>query len=518
MKNDANLLPNDLVLLQQMLLAEREEVQVWQHKYNRLLEQFRISQKQRFGSSTETNPYQDQLFDEAEAINTETLEETVCADESETEITIAEPRQKPKRKPLPADLPRETVIIDIPESEKTCTCCGHELHKMGEETSEKLEKIPASLKVIKQVRLKYTCRHCEQHGTQNSVKIAPVPVSIIPKGIATASLIAFIIINKFLYALPLYRQETLFDQMGIDLSRQTMSRWMIVSAEALLRIYAALRQHLLKQHVIHSDDTPLQVIQAEKSNRYMWVYCSGSDSTKTPSFDQRIVLYESASREGIHPKTFLQGFTGTLQCDGYAGYNGVVAPKQGCWAHARRYFVEADTALGKDLKSKKIGWALNCIGKLYAIEKRIANKSIEDRFAIRQEESKPLLSAYKKWLDDTASRTILSEKLKDAVNYSLNQWEELSYYINDGRLNIDNNRAERAIKPFVIGRKNWLFSNTVNGANASAILYSIVQTAKANGVRPLEYLTHLLTELPKIAEGESVEHLMPWNVQLEIVG
>ncbi len=385
---------------------------------------------------------------------------------------------------------------------------------MGEDTREQLEFIPASIKVIEHIRPKYSCRQCEQQETEVTIKIAPVPPAPIPKSIATASLLSQIITSKYQYALPLYRQEQLFRQYGIELSRQTMADWMIRSSELLMRIYQRLKILQLQQTVIHADETPLKVIHEDKSRCYMWVYCTGSDSLPEHGDDHppNIVLYEYRNtRAGHCAREYLDGYRGYLQVDGYAGYHQSGATLVGCFAHARRRFIEAQRTQVKG-KTGKADWAINQLRKLYRIEVEIKDKSSVEKRAERQVRAKPLLDQFKSWLDKSALQVPPKSAIGKAIAYSLGQWEKLERYLENGNLQIDNNRAERAIKPFVIGRKNWLFSNTAKGAQASAILYSLIETAKANGLTPFDYLHHLLEELPR--KPERVDQLLPWNVDL----
>ena len=469
-----------------------------------LQEQFRLAQQKRFGASSEGHPGQGELFNEAEELVSE-----IAEPEQET---ISYTRNKPKRKPLPTDLPREVVVHDIDDADKVCACCDNALHKIGEDKSEKLEFIPAQVKVIEHVRPKYACRHCEKIGTANTIKQAPVPRSIIPKGYATPSLLSQLITSKYQYGLPLYRQESMFKQYGIELSRQTMSDWMMKCAELFKPLYERLHELILEQPVIAADETTLKVVKEDKHKCYMWIYCTGTDSPGDKLIGANIpniVLYDyNVSRAGKCAVDYLQGYSGYLQVDGYVGYEQSQATLVGCWAHARRKFKEAKIAQGKK-PSGKADWALNHIQKLYRIETLIKDKPIAERYAIRQEKTLPLLEQLKHWLIKSEQSVLPKTKLGEAITYCLNQWEKLTVYPNDGRLNIDNNRAERAIKPFVIGRKNWLFSNTAKGADASAILYSMIETAKANGLTPFDYVMNVLTH---ISQGDvDVEKLLPWN-------
>jgi len=465
-------LPNDVEALKALLLEQAKllgkkdsllnekdsQLAEWQSKYQLILEQWRLAQQKQFGKSSEVSPGQGELFDEA-AVETEENDVDV---EPETH-TLSYTHSKPKRKPLPKDLPRGVVVLDIAESDKVCSSCQGERHCIGEDRSEKLEFIPAQLKVIETVRPKYACRECEKTGTQNAIKQAPMPPSIIPKGIATPSLLSQIITGKFQYSLPLYRQETLFKQYGIELNRRTMSDWMKKCADALLALYERLYRELLKQSVIQADETTLNVIKEARSKCYMWVYCTGKD-----------------------------------------------APDK----HNRRKFIEAEKGMSKG-KSGKATMAISYIKKLYAIE-TLAQQAdnAEDAFKIRRRKAPEVLASYKAWLEKSAQQIPPKSLLGKAIQYNLNQWDKLSVYLTDYRVNIDNNRAERAIKPFVIGRKNWLFSNTGNGAKSSAILYSIIETAKSNGLIPYDYLVKLFKELPKRETGEDIDDLLPWNVKL----
>jgi len=508
MKTDIESLPDDLELLKK-IIAQKDATIAY------LNEKFRLAQHKQFGKSSEGYPGQGELFNEAEELAVESeIEQTEAEKES-----ITYERKKPVRKPLPKDLPREIVVHDIAEEDKSCHDCGHELHQMGEDKSEKLEFIPAQVKVVEHIRPKYSCRHCEQHASKVEIKQAPVPGSPIPKSFATASLLSQIITSKYQYGLPLYRQESLFKEYGIDLSRQTMSGWMLKSADLLKALYDKLHQILLQQNVIQADETTLKVIKSDKAKCYMWLYCTGTDSPENNHTDTpNIVLYDfHESRASQCAIDFLQGHSGYLQVDGYQGYACTDATLAGCWAHARRKFKEADIAQSKGKpKAGKATWAMSHIKKLYRIERLIKDKKPVEKQAYRAEHATPLLEEYKTWLDKSIQQVPPKSTLGKALAYSLNQWPKLIKYLEDGELNIDNNRAERAIKPFVIGRKNWMFSNTANGAHASSILYSIVETAKANNLVPFDYLHHVISVLSERDDDETLNKLLPWNVSLQL--
>jgi transposase len=494
MNKEITSLPDDPLALKQ-IIAQLQARNMF------LEEQFRLAQQKQFGASSEAHPAQGDLFNEAEVEQDEIEQEEV----STTKVV----KKKPVRKKLPADLPREIVIHDI--EDKNCTCCGHELHQMGDERSEKLDFIPAQVKVIEHVRLKYSCRHCEKEGTATGIEIAAVPPSPIPKGMATATLLSQIITSKYQYALPLYRQESLFKQYGIELSRKTMATWMMKSAELFIPLYTRLQTILRQQNVIQADETTLKVINEDKVKSYMWLYCTGSDSPTTSPIPN-IVLYDyQAGRAGQCAADYLQGFSGYLHVDGYAGYEKTTATLVGCWAHARRKFMEAKTAQPKG-KSGKADMALSMIQKLYRLETSLKDKAAQEKHLRRQKEAKPLLEKFEQWLINPNIPP--KSALGKATGYCKNQWPKLIRYIESGELNIDNNRAERAVKPFVIGRKNWLFSNTANGAKASAMLYSIIETAKANDLIPFDYIAHCLERLSGDVDEKTIEAMLPWNVNM----
>ena len=501
MIEDINSLPDDPALLKKLLSQQGARLMF-------LEEQFRLAQQQRFGESSESHPAQGDLFNEAEA------ELDVVEEDSGADVSVTAIKKKPVRKKLPTDLPRKVIVHDI--EDKSCACCGNDLHQMGDERCEKLEFIPAQIKVIEHVRLKYSCRTCEKEGTSTQIKIAPTPPSPIPKGFATATLLSQIITSKYQYALPLYRQESLFKQYGIELSRKTMADWMLKCAELFKPLYARLQEILLQQRVIAADETTLKVINEDKIKSYMWLYCTGTDSPNHLSRQgalPNIVLYDYQSgRAGQCAVDYLEDFTGYLQVDGYVGYEKTSATLVGCWAHARRKFIEAQKAQPKG-KTGKADMALSMIQKLYRLEISLKDKNVEEKYQLRQEKAKPLLTKFYQWL--AKANVVTKSALGKAISYCQNQWHKLIRYIDDGNLTIDNNRAERAVKPFVIGRKNWLFSNTANGAKASAMLYSIIETAKANGLIPFDYITHCLEQFSR--DPSDIDSLLPWNVKLNAV-
>jgi len=487
-------------------------------KMQQLQERLRLLLHHRFGSSSEkTNTPQLQLFNEAEQ---ETEQEAaVDPDTSDTE-TLTYTRKKPGRQAIPDDLPRVRIEYELPEAERFCAC-GCERHVMGEAISEQLDIIPAQVQVLQHVRKKYACRRCE-----GNINTALMPAQPLPKTKASPGLLAFIIAAKFADALPLYRQSTILQRHGIQLPRQTLSNWVIGCGRLIQPLINLLQDHVLSGRVLQVDETPVQVLQedgrAAQTKSYMWVRVGGTEQ-------QRAVLFHYApSRSGQVARDLLEGFKGYLQTDDYAAYEqpgkqaGVT--HQGCMAHARRKFVDAQKAAkpDKSIKNKakhkpkagKVEVALGYFAKLYAIEKRIKRLSEDKCYQIRQQEALPLLSAFRQWLDATLSQGILPKgPLGKALSYLQKNWEGLTHYTQAGYLSIDNNAAENAIRPFVIGRKNWLFNNTPAGAAASANLYSLIETAKANGLEPFHYLKQVLTELPLANTVEDVEALLPWKVK-----
>ncbi len=494
------------------LKAEQEEG-------DRLREMLRLHLQKRFGPSSEKwNQDQLQIFNEAEA----ELESEGKSDEASEEVEITAESAPPKkvrkkgRRPLPEWLERREVVHDLAAEEKICPNDGsHVLRRIGEETSEQLEYIPATLQVIRNVRPKYACPECE-----DGVRIAQVPPQPIPKSMASPSLLAHIVVSKYCDALPLYRQSGIFGRADIDMSRTTMATWMMKLGEHVQPIINLMRDELLSGDIAHCDETRVQVLKENgkkaQSQSYMWVQRNGSSEHPVILFDY------DPTRGGDVPKNLFEGFSGWLHVDGYGGYdplfreNGKII-RVGCMAHCRRKFDEAIKAQSrgkkKSAKQKKgatkahQGFAF--IRKLYKIEKDVRGQSAEMREAARQELAVPILADLKAWLGKTKSQVPPRSLTGQAIAYMLSQWASLDRYVEDGRLEIDNNRVENAIRPFVIGRRNWLFSDTVRGAEASANLYSIVETAKANGIEPYRYLCHLLTELSKAESVGEIERLLP---------
>lgn len=483
-------------------------------RVRQLEEQFRLAQLKRYAPSSEKRS--ERVFNEAEQITPEGSDSLVALpDTGLPEVTPAA-AQKRGRKPLPADLPRKRVEHDLPDDQKICACCQSALHRIGEDVSEQLHIPPATAWVWQHVRFKYGCRHCEQHEINAPVVRADMPAQPLPGSVADAATIATVMTGKYADGMPLYRMEAAFERAGIEIGRGTMGQWMIgASQRHLQRLYDALHVRLLLQPLIHGDETTVQVLQEEgrsaQSQSYMWVYRS-AESSHTP-----VVLFQYQPGRGQqHPQAFLQGFVGSLMTDGYSAWRTLDGVRHlGCFAHARRYFDEAAKAQGKaDGRARQ---ALAMIARLYQVEALAkgalpdSRNRIEYTCALRQQHSVPVLAALKTWLDEHAATVLPKSLLGAAVAYARNQWQYLCRYADDGNAPIDNNLIERDIRPFTTGRKNWMFSATVAGAQASAVIYSIMLTCRACEVEPYAYLRHVLTELPRRAEGSDLDDLLPFN-------
>lgn len=345
-----------------------------------------------------------------------------------------------------------------------------------------------------------------------------MPKPVLPGSIASSSAIAYVMSEKFVKGIPLYRQEQEWKRMDIEISRQTTANWMIQGSSRWLKLlYKRMREHLLQKGILHADETTLQVLKEPGRNAdstsYMWLYRTGREDTP-------IILYDyQTTRAGKHSARFLKGFKGYLHTDGYDGYSLMSeVTLVGCWAHARRYFVDALKVLPpkKDNTPTTTEEGLVFCNKLFEIERELRDVTNIERYESRLKKSVPVLNDFKNWLKYQRPRVLPKSPSGKAIKYCLNQWDKLNAFLLDGSLEIDNNRAERSIKPFVIGRKNWLFSNTPKGANSSATIYSIVETAKENGLNPFSYLTYLFDKLPNIDinDKNALDELMPWSESL----
>jgi len=516
----ASTLPENLEELKEKVISLQESNNHFEAENNILREQVRLLRAQLFGRKSEKkqtvqDSTQALLFDEAEEYSS--VEEEV---KEEIEIK-GHKRKKRGRKPLPADLPRVNAIHDLSEEEKVCAC-GCMKSRIGEEISEQLDIIPAKIQVIRNIRYKYVCKRCEGvEADEPAVKIAPAPKQMIPKSIATSGLLAHVLTSKFVDALPFYRQEKQFSRIGVEIPRSTMCGWAIKVAERCMPLLEFLHRDILSGPLINIDETTVQVLKepgrSNTTKSYMWVLRGGDPESPA-------LLYQyHPTRSGSVASEFLKDYKGYVQTDGYSGYDfldhkpGII--HVGCWTHARRNFVYAVKSVpkGKSLKGKKsrAEEAIEYIRKIYAIEKKVKLQelSYEAIYEERQKIAKPILEEFHSWLIAIFAKTPPQGLLGKAISYTLNQWDRLTKYLEDGRLRPDNNLVENAIRPFVVGRKNWLFSGRPEGASASSILYSLIETAKANDLEPYRYLRYLFEKLPHAETDMDYNALLPYNIE-----
>ena len=494
-------------------LKEQNELEV---KVKWLEEQLRLMQHNRFGASSEkTLPGQLELFNEVENESNPELPEP------ELESITYKRRRKKRghREAMLENLPVETIEYRLPEEEQVCSCCGGALHEMSTEVRQELIYIPAELKVKKHVQYVYSCRHCEDEEIETPIETASMPKSAIPGSLASPSILSHIMTQKYVEGLPLYRQEKQFNRMGVNLSRQTFANWMIIGADRWLSvIYNRMHVLLQKLDILHADETTLQVLhepgRVATSKSYLWLY-------RTGRVGPHIILYDyQETRAGENPKNFLNDFKGYLQVDGYAGYHKVEnVTLVGCWSHARRVYTDALKSMpATSAKLVTATEGLQFCNKLFAIERDLKEMGPEDRYEKRLEKSKPVLDAFLVWLKIQDKKVLPKSALGKAITYCLNQWDKLVAFLEDGRLEIDNNRSERSIKSVVIGRKAWLFANTPKGARASAIIYSIVESAIANGLNPYYYLRYLFEQLRNmdLTDDNTLDKLLPWSPSIPV--
>ena len=542
-------LPNDIEELKQVIISQRDEIAKWkaahkeasgkykqtaeeyqktqqeyqrtQEKYQRTLqeyleleEKFKILQSAFYGRSSEKwsadEHLQASLFNEAEIAADE--EGTYTKARTETTTFTVTRRSRGKRQRIPDWVPRKEIVHDIPEEEKTCGC-GETLVKIGEEVSEQIDYIPARMEAIRHIRPKYACPACEGSGDEENpaVRIASPPKVLLPKSIATAGLVAQIITSKYCDALPLHRQEKIFHRLGLEIGRGSMSRWIIALGNRLSPLLDMMDNRIRSGPLIQMDETRVQVHNEPKRENhkqsFMWVARGGPP-------DKPLVRYMySPSRSGAIARSYLTGYTGYLQTDGYDGYTqigeweGIV--HVGCLAHVRRKFDEA--VKGGSSAAREF---ISLIGKIYRMEKELRGQEISDDefIALRARQIVPLLEELEKKLIKKATQVPPSTALGRAVNYALEVMPRIRRYVELAFLTPDNNAAELAIRPFVVGRKNWLFCDTPKGARASAAFYSLIESAKSASLEPYWYIRYVLGELPEIEENGNWDLLLPENI------
>ena len=489
-----------------------------------LKEQIAQLKKIAFGTKTEKSKRILGDCEELNLFNEAEIEGKASVKEPTIEVP-AHQRRKKQRGHIEEILkvfPHEEELITLPEDQRICKRCGTSLTSMGKEKIRtEVQFIPATIKVIDFYRESFQCLECRKQE-HFSIEKPLMPQPVLAKSIASPSSIAHIIVQKYLLSMPLYRQEREWKDIGLNLSRATLSNWVIRSTEDwLIPVVERMHSYLLHLPVIHADETPVQVLN-EKNRKnttksYMWVFTNGEYET-----DQQIRIYEyHPGRSGSFAADFLEGFQGILQTDGYSGYEKIPCEAHAlCWVHARRYFVEAiPPGLAKEeIAETTSGQALKKINALFALDKELTERSIADRQQERLQLEKDKLETLFVWLKAIQPETAPKSALGKAVNYVLNHQEGLSVYLSHGEAAMSNNICERAIRNFTIGRKNWLFSGSPKGATASAAAYSIVETSKANGLDPFKYLTYLFTRLPNLdfkIHPELLDTILPWADEIQ---
>ena len=546
-------LPDDVDVLKSMISEKTAELHAMELRIAVLEEKLRLAAHKRFGASSEkADPDQLGLFNEAEASAV-----AECATEAPANDEIAVPahtRKKGGRKPLPAELPRTRVEHDIPDSEKMCPCgSGHVRPRIGEMVAEQADIIPARVQVIQNVRFKYgPCCVCDGVFPEvvaaptdvapsddavvmsaapapaplpepRAIIVAPLPAQPIPKSIASPGTCAFVVTAKYVDGLPLFRQEKVLARYGLDVSRGTLAAWMIKLGDLIVPLMNLMDELQLSYDVLQMDETTVQVLKEDgrkpQTQSRMWVRRGGPP-------DKPIILFNyEPTRSGKVAWRLTEDFKGFLQSDGYSGYDAVGKREGivhiGCLAHARRGFDEALKAQKASGRGGLAAEGLAQIQQIYRIEKiaRDAKMSADARKKLREEKARPVWDNLRSWLDRVRKHAPPSTLIGQALTYLDNQWAALVRVLDDGRLEVDNNLCENAIRPFVIGRKAWLFSDTPAGAEASARLYSLIETAKslietakACGLEPYAYLRRVFTDLPTAKTLAEIEALLPWAV------
>jgi transposase len=419
---------------------------------------------------------------------------------------IANVAAKPARKPLPEHLPRE--VRTYPPKQKACPDCGGALKSLGEDVSEILEYVPARFKVIRQVRPKLACACCER------IVQAEAPSRPIERGVAGPGLLAHVLVSKYCDHLPLYRQSEIYAREGVELERSTLADWVGGTSQLLAPLVEALRRHVMSAGKLHADDTPVPVLapgNGKTKTGRLWTYVR-DDRPAGDATPAAMWLAYSPDRKGEHPQAHLSHFTGTLQADGYAGFAAVYETgriqEAACWAHVRRKFYDLQVAH----KSPVAAEAMERIAALYAIEKEIRGCPADQRREARGTRARPLLDSLKQWLEETLGKLSKKSDTALAVRYALSRWESLLRYVDDGRIEIDNNAAERSLRAVALGRKNYLFAGSDAGGERAAAIYSLIGTAKLNGLDPEAYLRNVLSRIADYPINR-IEELLPWNVE-----
>ena len=497
-------LPVDPATLTALLIASVSAKVASDEHITYLYEQIALMRRRLFGPSAES-ANQGRLFDEAEVL---AATSTGAQDVAPLPAQACAPQTKArgKRGPLPTELERVEIIHDVPEAERICDCCTP-MVVINRVVSEQLDIIPMQVRVLQHIRLVYGCQNSE-----HAPITAALPPQPLPKSNASPGLLAMLLTTKYVDGLPLARFEKVLARHDVTVPRQTLARWVIGAGGALQPLHNLMRDALFEAPFIHMDETVVKVLKEKgkspTSQSYMWVQTGGPPG-------KPVVIYDyDPSRSGEVPARLLLGYQGYLMTDGYEGYN-KLAKTEGvehlvCWAHVRRKFVETVKVQPKGTHGHA-DQAVAMIGKLYCVEREHKDSPLEVRYAARQEKSVPVLNELHDWMEKLLPMVPPKSALGAALSYMRDYWGKLVRYPERGDLPIDNNRCENAIRPFVVGRKAWLFSDTPAGASASAIIYSLVETAKANGVEPYTWLRHVLEHLPAAQTADEMDKLLPWN-------
>jgi transposase len=516
-------LPDDIAALKAMLLDARAENAALAGEILRFKTQneryayiLRTLRRAHFGRSSEKIS-EDQLNLALDDVQTAFAAEDANAEKANEAVKReATAKRRANRGALPAHLPREEIVVE-PETQ-ACPCCGGALHVIGEDTSERLDKIPAKLRVLVTRRPKYACRRCEKTGADNVAGViqAPAPLRLIEGGIPTEALVADVLVSKYADHLPLYRQAQIFAREGINIDRSTLCHWVGFAASELEPLHARLTTLLKQSTKLFCDETRCPVLdpgRGKTKTGYLWAIAR--DDRPWGGSDPPAVVYHYATgRGGEHARALLAGFSGTLQVDGYDGYNRLAeAARPGgaialayCWSHFRRQFYD----IAKGGNAPIATAALDKIGALYGVETGIRSRSAEMRRDARQAQSKPLVDDMKTWLTEQLTKLPRSSETAKAINYGLNHWEGLSHFLDDGRIEIDTNAVERSIRPIALSRKNALFAGSDEGGANWAVIASLIETCKLNRVNPHTWLADTLTKLVNRWPAAKIDDLMPW--------
>jgi transposase len=491
------------------LLSKDEQLQSRDHEIEHLKLLIAKLRRMQFGRKSEKLDRQiEQLELRLDELQATPAENTAASRTPEVVAPVANVAVKPTRRPLPEHLPRE-VRKYLPK-QAACPDCGGELKLLGEDVSEILEYVPERFKVIRQVRPKLACAGCER------IVQAEAPSRPIQRGVAGPGLLAHVLVSKYCDHLPLYRQSEIYAREGVELERSTLADWVGGTSRLLEPLVEVLRRHVMAGGKLHADDTPVPVLapgNGKTKTGRLWTYVR-DDRPAGDATPAAVWFAYSPDRKGEHPKAHLSEFTGTLQADGYAGFDVVYEAghiqEAACWAHVRRKFYDLHVAH----KSQVAAEAMERIAALYAIEKEIRGHPAQQRREVRNARARPLLVTLKQWLEETLGKLSRKSDTALAVRYALSRWDALLRYVDDGRIEIDNNPAERALRTVALGRKNYLFAGSDAGGERAAAIYSLIGTAKLNGLDPEAYLRNVLS---RIADHpiNHIEELLPWNVAAE---